>query len=283
MGKTAVDMFIIRIIKWELRRINWLIEKIRKKLEMFIDLPNITLVAKRKGTNLYYYAQEYKDKSMKQYYLGTPEDNIVKRLKVRRFYQNMLKALQKDKELLTRVVRDFIDYSAYEIHKHLPNAYKNLPEECFEDETLQKMKEWASQKYERNTFPIPDQPNIARDGTAMRSKGECMWYDDILFEDVPVRIDPTLHLTGKSGRTYTMCPDFQFICPDGSFLLVEHFGKLDDDNYAAEKMRRIQQYLDCGYVLGDNLIVTSDTINHTTNELMILEALDKIKKRVLGR
>lgn len=278
-----MEMFIIGIVKWEIRKIDWLIERVQKKLDSFVDLPNITMVVRRRGYHLYYYAQEYVDKKKKQHFLGGPENDIVKRLKLRRFYQAMLDALQKDKKLLTKVVRHFIDYSAHEIHKHLPDSYKNLPSKCYEDDTLRKIRDWAQQKYERNTFPIPDQPNIARDGTAMRSKGECMWYDNILFEEVPVRVDPKLHLTGKSGRTYTLCPDFQFMCADGSFILVEHFGKLDDDNYAAEKMRRIQEYLDCGYVLGDNLIVTSDTTNHTTNELMILEALDKIKKRVFGR
>ncbi len=110
-----------------------------------------------------------------------------------------------------------------------------------------------------------------------------MWYDDILFEKIPVRIEPVLRLCGKSGQWHSLCPDFQFRCHDGSFLLVEHFGMWDTEKYAERNKIKIQNYLDCGFVLGDNLIVTSDNADHNTNELMIIEALEKIRKRVFGK
>ena len=47
-------------------------------------------------------------------------------------------------------------------------------------------------------------------------------------------------------------------------------------------LNKLQEYLDCGIVLGDNLIVTSDNADHRTNEIMIREALDKIKKRMFA-
>lgn len=271
------------MIKREICVIEGLIKKTQQELEVIGTLPNAALICQYKSPdNIYYYSQRQNNGKRERQPLGKSDSEIVKQYKKRRFYKEMLKTLKYDLRVLTNTLEKLKDYSPSAIHKKLPSSYKNLPDQCYEDEEYLKMKKWAEEKYERNTFPIPSQPNIARDGRAMRSKGECMWYDDILFEKLPVRVDPILHLTGKSGRTYTLCPDFQFMCPDGSFILVEHFGMLDDDNYAAEKLKRIQQYLDCGYVLGDNLIITSDSANHTTNELMILEAIDKIKKRIFS-
>ena len=109
-------------------------------------------------------------------------------------------------------------------------------------------------------------------------KGECMWYDDILFDGLPVWVDPEIKLKGKSGQWHTFHPDFIFKCFDGTYIYVEHFGYLDDDEYAEKAKRKLQEYLDCGIVLGDNLIVTSDNADHRTNEIMIREALDKNQK-----
>ena len=110
----------------------------------------------------------------------------------------------------------------------------------------------------------------------------CVQLDDILFEELPARIEPELEIQGKSGQWHKLHPDFMFLCFDGTILLVEHFGRWDDERYAERNKRKIQEYLDCGFVLGDNLIVTSDNAEHCTNEKMIVMAIDMIKKRMFG-
>ena len=275
-------MLIIEIIKKTLKSIDWLISNTEAKLENFRDLPDKTLVCQIKGRNqiIYYYEQERIENKQIRKYIGKADTPKVRHYKERRFYQDTLKALYFDRELLKETVEKFIDYSPAAIHRKLPSSYKNLPDACYVDDRFEELKAWAAEKYKRNPYPLPADPNIARDGTPMRSKGECMWYDNILFEKIPVRIEPELILTGKSGKTYKFYPDFVFMCYDGSLIIVEHFGKLDDENYAATNLPKIKDYHDCGYTLGDNLIITSDNVNHRTNELMIVDALSIIKKRI---
>lgn len=276
-------MFIMDMMQIELKRIDWLIRQTEAKLRKLDGLPEATLVCEVRGlSKIYYYAQNRINGKQSRNYIGKPESETVKQYKLRRFFRETLKALRFDNELLRKCIKQYIDYSPESIHKKLPSSYKNLPDACYKNEKYEELKKWAAEKYERNSYPLPVNPSIARDGTPMRSKGECMWYDDILFEDIPVRVDPKVTLKGASGKWHTLCPDFLFKCFDGEHLAVEHFGKWDEDEYASKNAKKIQDYLDCGFVLGDNLIVTSDNAQHNTDERMILEALEKIKKRVFG-
>lgn len=276
-------MYLISLVERELKLVDHLITNTLKRLSDYADVPDKTLVCRHTGLDSSrYYLQDHKDGKHEQKSAGDRSSPLVTRMLTLRFLNERLKVLQKDKRLLISFLNKYCDFTPEAIQRRLPASYRDLPEECYNDEIRAQLGAWASEQYERNPFPLPDDPNIARDGTPFRSKGECMWYDDILFEKIPVRIEPVLRLCGKSGQWHSLCPDFQFRCHDGSYLLVEHFGMWDTEKYAERNKMKIQEYLDCGFVLGDNLIVTSDNADHNTNELMIIEALEKIRKRVFG-
>ena len=294
-------MLLLSLMERQVRVLDDLINDTLLKLKEYDDLPDKTLVArKRKGDYPDYYEQEWNNGEKVLKPLGKNGTKKVNAYKKRRFLREKLKKLEKNKKATERFLSQYTDYSAEAISKSLPKSYQgipvntyeqidtgvtlkvhgHLPESILKDGRFQKIKKWTAEDYKRNPMPLPEDPNIARDGTPMRSKGECMWYDNILFDKIPTRIEPELILTGKSGKTYKFYPDFVFMCYDGSLIIVEHFGKLDDENYAATNLPKIKDYHDCGYTLGDNLIITSDNVNHRTNELMIVDALSIIKKRI---
>ncbi|MBQ3282186.1 MAG: hypothetical protein IJH41_07270 [Eubacterium sp.] len=280
------------------------------RLKKYDSMPKMTLVyrASRLG-HLNYYGQYYEDRKKVLVPLGKADSKEVVAYKRQKYLREKLKILERDKKVVDALLNSYKDYSTEEIQKGLPLAYQepsrfyehfpdqkpdpmsihmpysiiefdtahgHLPDSITKDERFIALKKWAAEDYKRNSYPLEDNPNIARDGTPMRSKGECMWYDNILFEGLPVRVDPEIRLKGKSGQWHTFCPDFVFKCFDGTYIYVEHFGYLDNDEYAEKKKQRIQEYLDCGIILGDNLIITSDNADHHTNELMILDALQLI-------
>ena len=238
-------MIVIDLAKRQLAVLNDLIDETTHRLNTYKTMPDKVLTCRsRSGNNQnsYYYEEQYSNGKVTLDPLGKSENKNVIAYKRRRYLKKLLKTLEANKAALEQFISSFKDYSPEAIQKNLPN--------------------------------------IARDGTPFRSKGECMWYDNILFEGLPVRIEPELELMGESGQWHKLFPDFMFKCFDGSVILVEHFGKWDDEKYAERNKRKIQEYLDCGFVLGDNLIVTSDNAEHCTNELMMVEALEKIKKRI---
>ena len=294
-------MFIIEIMKKHLALLEHLAEQTSSDLAEYNSISGRTLVCRKAGNRgPYYYEQEYRDGIKKLYPIGDSDSETVMSYKRQRFLRDKLSILEKDIKAVRTFLAHYQDYSNEEIDRIMPYAYKlsncrhllhasmpaflsefgQLPDVILMDERFEGIALWAAKDYKRNPFPIPPDPNIARDGTPMRSKGECMWYGDILFEGLPVRTDPELELQGKSGQWHKLYPDFQFRCFDGSYILVEHFGSWSDEQYAERCKRKIQEYLDCGFVLGDNLIATSDNYEHRTNELMINEALEKIKDRM---
>ena len=296
-------MLLLSLMERQVRVLDDLINDTLLKLKEYDDLPDKTLVArKRKGDYPDYYEQEWNNGEKVLKPLGKNGTKKVNAYKKRRFLREKLKKLEKNKKATERFLSQYTDYSAEAISKSLPKSYQgipvntyeqidtgvtlkvhgHLPESILKDGRFQKIKKWTAEDYKRNPMPLPEDPNIARDGTPMRSKGECMWYDDILYEGLPVRVDPELEIKGKSGQWHKLYPDFQFMCFDGTLILVEHFGGWDDEDYAERNKRKIQEYLDCGFVLGYNLIVTSDNANHRTNELAILDALEIIKKRMFA-
>lgn len=299
-------MFLISMMKRQLLVLEDLIDDTMNCLKEYDNLQNKTLVVRRTNNDdPDYYEQEWNHGERNLCPLGKEDNKKVQAYKQRRYLREELKILKADKKAAEYFVEHFKDYSFDAIQNKLPKPYKchstrkaelenhgpvsssypdysRLPEKITGDLRFKKIVAWVNEKYDRNPIPLPDKPNIARDGTPMRSKGECIWYDNILFEGLPVRVDPELLLKGISGQWHKLCPDFEFMCFDGSTIMVEHFGQWDDDKYAEKNKRKLQEYLDCGYVLGDNLIGTSDNAQHHTNELMILEALEKIKRRMFA-
>ena len=296
-------MFLIALMKRTLLMLNDLIDETELRLGKYDNLPDRTLVIRNRSTSHpNYYEQDWHNGKKDLYPLGKEDNKTVIAYKHQRYLRKKLKILKVNKraaELFLSSFKDFtpeaiqemlplsykgLPVNSYENDGHitLPSLYNHLPENIYNDSRFQKLLAWKSEDYKRNPAPLPDDPNIARDGTPMRSKGECLWYDDILFDGLPVRVDPELLIQGKSKQWHKLYPDFQFKCFDGSTILVEHFGSWDNDEYAERNKLKIQEYLDCGFVLGDNLVGTSDNAEHRTNELMILEALEKIKRRMFA-
>jgi len=292
-------MSLIDLLKRKQRELAHWIDETMKRLKQYDDLPHRTLVTRtsRRG-DVYYYEQSFQNNKKVLHPLGDAGDETVIAYKQQRYLRKMLKVLTKDKESVDRFLTAYQDPSPDAVQEMLPVTYRDptrgipvgseqrtaeyarLPDSITKDERFKELVKWAKEDYKRNPYPLPQDPNIARDGTPMRSKGECLWYDNILFEELPCHVDPEIVLKGRSGQWHKLYPDFVFRCFDGSFIYVEHFGNWGDDDYAETNKHKIQEYLDCGFTLGDNLIGTSDNAEYRTNELMIVEALEKIKGRM---
>ena len=303
-AQKGADMFLIDLAKRQEAVLKDLIDETTNRIATYNYLPDKPLTSRsgNGSSNPYYYEESYNKGKAELIPIGRADsDDVIKR-KRRRYLKELLKVLKADLAAIEQFLDHFSDYSPEAIQKQLPKvyrdeehlysgtepvpdpaaAYRHLPESIYRDRRFKELLKWAAEDYPKNPYPLPDKPNISRDGTPFRSKGECMWYDNILFEGLPVSTDPELELPGKSGQWHKLYPDFLFKCFDQSILAVEHFGKWDDERYAERNKRKIQEYLDCGFVLGDNLIVTSDNADHCTNELIMIEALEKIKKRMFG-
>lgn len=114
--------------------------------------------------------------------------------------------------------------------------------------------EWKSENHHRNSY----RPELLKYQTSkcvmVRSKSEKIIADKLEQYGIPYRYEAELFINGN--RYY---PDFMILLPDGSILIWEHFGMMDDIDYASRAWRKIENYRRAGYVQHTNLICTYES------------------------
>ncbi len=270
-------------INSELKRIDTLIRFTERRLGRISFKPEGTLVCQHPSEKtILYYENVFDNGKSTRTKLGGPDEKAVQDHKRLRFYRERLKRLREDRKILARAVSGLEDSSTEAVHDSLPDSYKCLPDDCFADDEQSELKKWVRDKYQRNTYELPDNPNIACDGTETRSKGETIIYDDLYYSGLVFMYDSYQKWRGKSGTVHGISPDFLFKCKDGTLLVWEHLGLLGNGQYSDNTLEKLNKYLDCGFTAGENLFITSDNIDGNTNELAILDTLEQIERRIDG-
>lgn len=111
-------------------------------------------------------------------------------------------------------------------------------------------------RYQTNPYHPENRKNQSRRGRWRRSKSECSWDDALSDVNALFRYESALKL--KDGRI--IYPDFTVFLPkERRLVFIEHFGQMDNPQYAMESLRRLQAYAESGYILGRDVFFTMET------------------------
>ena len=261
----------------------------QRRIQRFIDLSppdgaeRGNLYLKKKGGNLYAYERwQKKGKPSRKVYLGCIESDEVQKLFADKFTAKRLPRLQHDQALLEKLERQYQEYDFDSIVADMPRAYRMAAKNSSFDQRYEEIREWAEGPYLRNTYPFPEAEIYAKDGTRLRSKGECIWYNLLLERGILFRYDCAVTFTDQQGKQKTFYPDFLIQCFDGSFILIEHLGSMDDLSYAMDFGEKSYWYFRKGFILGKNYFVTSDDLKHGTDSQMIARHVDRVEEMFYG-
>ena len=117
--------------------------------------------------------------------------------------------------------------------------------------------EWQSQPYIRNPYKPEGLIHDTARGEKVRSKSEVIIADELFEHTLPYKPEHPLQLK-KSGRT--IYPDFLILHPETlKEIIWEHFGMMDNPDYAREAYKKINAYANEGYFIGESLICTFET------------------------
>lgn len=257
------------LIDSELAAVNYLIEKFEKKSH---DVVSGALSYRITNNDITYHLGKSHTVDGKRKVLtselGNAESAKVIDVKLKRFNRESLKRLQSNKKLLESIKGRYADYSPAKVHVDLPAAYKDLPAECYADERFEELVDWAEGKYNKNRKKFPRPSNITITGNQVRSKGEVIIYNMLVYYNVPFRYENRLTLVDYNGEKVNRYPDFTILTQSGRFIYWEHVGKLEDQDYYENFCEKIKLYHNNDICLGDNLIVTSDRNGGTMNTQM---------------
>jgi len=277
-------------IKQEQRRIQKIIDLTASSL-VGSPLGNLSLET-RNGT-FYCYSQKYSGGKRERHYVGTITSSAVQQLFYTRLQQERLKRLEFDNKLLTETERKYQNYDLSAVGAAMPKSYRQIAVQIGEtfpiytgdilfDQRYQELKAWTTMDFEHNMAPFPEAENYARDGTRIRSKGECILYNLLQEFGILFRYDSVLIITDQNGRTKKVSPDFLIQCFDGSLIIIEHLGWLKDKGYAIDFGEKLYWYIQEGFLPGKNLFITSDDIYGGTDSQQILAVVKQVEQRFFG-
>ena len=211
--------------------------------------------------------------------LGGPDNDEVIKIKQKKYDEEMLNVLIKNQRVLESIDGKLDLYDPDSIDELLNPLYRDQSGLVNKAAGVVEPEEWK-RIIKRNNYPLDDDSNVTTDGMKTRSKSELVIYSIIKGYRVVFEYDMEIILKNDAGERVKICPDFVILCNDGSIIIIEHLGKLGNDDYLANALRRIHIYLINGYKLNETLFLTADTIDGKINA----EAVDElIRKMILPR
>lgn len=205
------------------------------------------------------YYQVIYDKGMRSQQIiskkNTDHDQLVSDLKRKRHIVKALPILKANLKSYDKFLEKILTYDMCEISAGMAEIYRDFDfsQLLLEGDVYERG--WSDIDYVRNLSYPENLRHRSENGVATRSKSEAMIATKLEQADLKFRYDSV----EKFGM-FTYSPDFKILhTKQRRFIYWEHFGMMDDDEYACKAMKKIQDYGKCGLHVGDNLIITWET------------------------
>lgn len=201
------------------------------------------------------------------------DEQLIQQLKYKKYAQKALPLLQKWIVDIDRLLKDVSIYDPLKIEQELKECYrgvKGLP--VFLEGDIDP-EEWGQQVYPRmfeDGLIYPSQG-----GLMTRSKSEALIASKYESLGRKFQYEPVIEL----GDGITARPDFAVMHPyKRKVIYHEHFGIMDDPEYATKSLNKLSDYAIIGINLNDNLIITQETRQKPLTYQMVDEAISKIER-----
>ncbi len=244
----------------------YLEEKSKKLSEKIKRLPEGKLIiAKEKNAYKWFHS----DGHTKQY-IKKKDRKLAVALAKKKYLTYQLEETLHEK----RAIQFYLDHHIEEIPKSIQlittsEEYRNLLNEILEIEQ-EDLANWMKSSYEKNPF-YPQQLNQkASANEYVRSKSEAIIYSYLTSNKIPFRYECALYLGDE-----TYYPDFTIRHPrTGKVYYWEHFGRMDDSQYAKKAFDKLGKYQANGIIPGENLIMTFETLNEPLDIVAVTKIIE---------
>jgi len=137
----------------------------------------------------------------------------------------------------------------------------------YENSSTHKISAWLNEPTVFNPFKPECKIHRTPSGILMRSKSEVLIGTLLETKNIPYKYEAALWL--ESGYVY---PDFIIMRPsDCKIIIWEHLGLIHKPDYRYKNNQKLLKYLNNGYCMGDNLIITYD--NNGSIDMSMLEKI----------
>ena len=214
------------------------------------------LKIKHQDGKIYFY-QLSEGKNPKAHYLDSSQMDLIKALAQKAYIKELLRKALSEKRMLTEFLGGFSESSLMQIYEDYSQDRKDLITPfTLPDEEFKQM--WLSKEYKRKSISEELPVYETLKGDRVRSKSEQIIADRLYVNNIPYKYECPLPMDD-----FVVHPDFTILrMSDRREIYYEHFGRMDDVDYANKNTRKIINYNKKGIVLGDNLFVTMETLRN---------------------
>ena len=249
---------IERILEQEIHQLESNIKFLEKRME---KSPEGRLqIGHCKGCVQYYCFSE-KSETTKRHGKYIKKENMIlaEQLAQKDYDKRLLQQLKEKYRKIKKAYEIYEKADCSDVYENLHADRKKLVKPLYISNE-EYAKRWQEVTYQKKPFQEGVAEIYTVKGERVRSKSEKILADTFEREGIPYRYEAPVILP-KSGNRI-IHPDFSLLnVRTRSEYYLEHLGKMDDPEYAANAVRRIEDMGKNGIILGKNLLLTAETMN----------------------
>lgn len=232
----------------ESMRLERRIEDVQEHLE---KLPEGNLLCTQNGNRYKWYLSN----GANPVYLPKKQRDLAEQLAVKKYYVLLQKELLEEQDAVQSYLMKHPQSKGLESQKLFEHAeFRRLLSSHFQP-VEQELLDWQAAPYEQNPKHPEQLLHKCKSGHVVRSKSEAMIDTFLYLNKIPFRYECALQL-----ENITCYPDFTIRHPrTGSVYLWEHFGLMDNPDYARSFCSKMQLYVSHGIIPSIQLITTYET------------------------
>ena len=264
MNNLKMDVSVDCILSQAQKRIDELqqvIEFLQKQLE---KAPEGSLY----GTSSHFQLQWQRIVGTKRFYLSSGNSKLIKALAQKKYNALLLEDFKRQRKALDKLINSYVPQNGEKTYMSMSERWRkqivplNIPDSEYADL-------WQSLRYKGKS--VENTGLWTSKGEIVRSKSEIIIADVLASLGVPYRYEfPHKLKNVDSSRCIEVYPDFTCLNVHTRKEFVwEHFGMMDDAEYACNAVAKIEMYLNSGYFWGDNLIFTMETHEKPLNSKIV--------------
>ena len=220
------------------------------------------------GRTQYYYRKHSSDRAGK--YLS--DKRLVSRLAQKDYDQKLKKSILAELSAISTYLDTVPQIESEKVLDSMSERRTILLNTVIETDEMFTEK-WKQVNYTGKEFPDDFPEYYTERGERVRSKSEVLIANALAHENIPYRYEYPLYLNGL-GIVY---PDFTILCArHRKEILWEHFGMMDDPEYANKAVKKHMYYTLNGFVENASLILTAETKNCPLNMREVRRLIDML-------
>lgn len=228
------------------------LQKILKEAEKDISSapPGALRISKSNNNTQYYHRQNPQDKHGK--YIAVENISTVKALAQKHYAQEVKKQITNKINDLISLIKKYEGAGFESIaDNYVPERRKLITPYRLSDAEF--TRKWLDTPYVSNPSHPENKKFKTLNGELVRSKSEQIIADRLAMLGIPYKYEAPYFYSGEN----CIYPDFTILnVKKRKLIYLEHFGKMDSDNYRKKFFWKMKLFNQIGLIQGDNLLMT---------------------------